>query len=134
MARLVRHLRPALKHGGFSATAILPGEDPIEFKKLHDGLITELAPSGVLEETIVANLARLMWRKQHLSTVWNFGMPNARESAALRGHSTSVCERPQIPFEWFFAVFAAAPWAVGGFVTVSPLTVRFRRTIFAMAQ
>ena len=71
MERRVKKLLPALKHGAYSATAILLGEDPDEFKKFHDGLITEMVPSGVLEEGIVANLGRLVWRKQHLSTFWN---------------------------------------------------------------
>ena len=84
MASRVKKVLPALKHGAFSATTILPGEDPIEFEKLNDGLITELAPSGVLEEAIVANLARLMWRKQHLSTFWNAERARERYDAILR--------------------------------------------------
>jgi hypothetical protein len=35
---------------------------------LHRGLIAELTPVGVLEEDIVADLARLIWRKQNLKT------------------------------------------------------------------
>ena len=98
MARLVRHLRPALKHGGFSATAILPGEDPDEFKKLHDGLTTDLAPSGPLEDAIVANLARLMWRKQHLSTYWNAERARERYAAIrtqkLTSHYANLAQYP----------------------------------------
>jgi len=59
---------PALKHAGYSATSILPGEDAAEFEKLRQDLIAELAPSGVLEDEIVANMARLVWRKQNLAT------------------------------------------------------------------
>lgn len=58
----------ALKHGAYSGTALLPGEDPDAFKKLHKGLIAEFAPEGPLEEDIVATVARLTWRKQNLST------------------------------------------------------------------
>jgi hypothetical protein len=65
--RLKNH--PALKHGGYSAATILPGEDQAEFEKLHEQLTAELGPSGVLEEDIVANIARLVWRKQHLATL-----------------------------------------------------------------
>ena len=61
-------LHPALKHGGYSGTSLLPGEDPAAFEKLHAGLIAEHAPAGPLEDDIVATLARLIWRKQHLST------------------------------------------------------------------
>jgi hypothetical protein len=59
---------PALKHGAYSATGLLPGENPAEFEKLHQALIDELAPTGSLEEDIVATMARLLWRKQNLET------------------------------------------------------------------
>jgi hypothetical protein len=61
-------LHPALKHAGYSATTLLPGEDPAAFEKLHRALIHELAPVGTLEEEIVADMARLTWRKQNLAT------------------------------------------------------------------
>jgi hypothetical protein len=68
MVERVRRIHPALKHGGYSATALLPGEDPAAFKKLHQDLIAEFNPSGALEDDIVATMSRLVWRKQHLST------------------------------------------------------------------
>src|SRR5262249_44921369 len=49
-------------------TAVLPGENPAEFEKLYQAQIAELAPTGVLEENIVADIARLVWRKQNLAT------------------------------------------------------------------
>jgi hypothetical protein len=58
----------ALKHGGYSAAALLPGENPAALKKLHDDLIAELSPVGALEEDIVASITRLVWRKRHLAT------------------------------------------------------------------
>lgn len=61
-------LHPALKHGGYSGTSLLPGEDPGAFEKLRAGLIAEHAPAGPLEDDIVATMARLIWRKQNLST------------------------------------------------------------------
>src|SRR5689334_14727036 len=60
---------PALKHGAYSATSVLPGENHAAFKKLHRRLIAEYAPSGVHEEHIVMNLARLIWRRQNLMTL-----------------------------------------------------------------
>jgi hypothetical protein len=63
----LKERHPALKHGAYSAMALLPGEDPAEFRKLHERLIAELAPGGALEEGIVATIARLMWRKQNLA-------------------------------------------------------------------
>jgi hypothetical protein len=61
-------LHPALKHGGYSATAVLPGENRADFEKLYQDLIAELVPMATLEEDIVADLARLVWRKQNLAT------------------------------------------------------------------
>jgi len=59
---------PALKHAGYSGTALLPGEDPAAFRKLHRDLFAELRPVGPLEEDIVGSVVRWIWRKQHLST------------------------------------------------------------------
>ena len=65
----IDRLHPAVKHGAYSATAVLPGESPAEFEKLHRGLIDEFAQSGVLEDDIVMTMARLVWRKQNLTTL-----------------------------------------------------------------
>jgi hypothetical protein len=65
----VKKFRAALKHGAFSATAILPGEDPAALKELHQKLIAELTPVGALEDHIVWTIARLVWRKEHLATL-----------------------------------------------------------------
>jgi hypothetical protein len=54
----------------YSGTALLPGEDPGEFELLHNKLIAEFAPAGPFEQDIVANMARLIWRKQNLGIVW----------------------------------------------------------------
>ena len=64
----VKKNHPALKHGGFSVTALLPGEDPAAFEKLYQDLIAELQPDGPSENETVATIARLMWRKQNLET------------------------------------------------------------------
>jgi hypothetical protein len=61
-------IHPALKHAGYSATTLLPGEDSAAFEKLHRALIAEFTPVGALEEAIVADMARLTWRKQNLAT------------------------------------------------------------------
>jgi hypothetical protein len=58
----------ALKHGGYSTIGLLPGESPAEFDKLHKDLVEELAPVGPLEHDVVLTVARLIWRKQNLST------------------------------------------------------------------
>jgi hypothetical protein len=64
----VKKPHPALKHGAYSATGLLPGEDPVAFENLHLDLIAELSPDGPLEEEIVADIARWIWRKQNLQT------------------------------------------------------------------
>jgi hypothetical protein len=65
--RLKQH--PALKHGAYSALAVLPGEDRAEFEKLHRDLIAECSASGPLEHHYVAELARFIWRLQNLGTL-----------------------------------------------------------------
>ena len=47
----------------FSLAKIRPA-----FEKLRRALITEFTPVGALEEDIVADMARLTWRKQNLAT------------------------------------------------------------------
>jgi len=51
----------ALKHGAFSKMAIIPGEDPQEFKDLHSALIEEWT-----EEDTVLSIAKGIWRKRRL--------------------------------------------------------------------
>jgi hypothetical protein len=62
-------IHPALKHGAYAATAVLPGESRAAFEKLHRDIISELGPSGALEDDIVMTIARLLWRKQNLETL-----------------------------------------------------------------
>jgi hypothetical protein len=69
MSVQVKKLHPALKHGAYSATAFLPGEDPVAFRELHQKIIAELAPVGALEDDIVGTIARLLWRKENLATL-----------------------------------------------------------------
>jgi hypothetical protein len=64
----IKNRQPALKHAGYSATSILPGESEAEFGKLQRELISELTPNGVLEDEIVAAIAHLVWRKRNLVT------------------------------------------------------------------
>jgi hypothetical protein len=66
MPRKGNGVSPALKHGAYAKATLLPGEDPDEFKKLHEGLIAEFRPNGRMEEETIASIARLMWRRQNL--------------------------------------------------------------------
>ena len=78
-----RKRHPALKHGGYSSTAVLPGENPAEFEELHQAVIAELAPRGALEENIVADIVRLVWRRQNLA----IGLVEIDDTATVRACS-----------------------------------------------
>ena len=69
MSNRIDRLHPAVKHGAYSATDVLPGESRAAFEKLHRDLIAEYAPSGVHEQHIVRNMAHLIWRQQNLATL-----------------------------------------------------------------
>lgn len=56
----------AQKHGVFSVSLIIPGEDSREFEESHSALIEEWQPSGPTQEEAVFALADLMWRKLRL--------------------------------------------------------------------
>lgn len=77
-------LHPAVKHAGYSATTLLPGEDPAAFEKLHQALTDEFTPVGALEEEIVADMARLTWRKQNLATFRIAELAKARRGQIVR--------------------------------------------------
>jgi len=52
-----------LKSGNEAEVAILQGEDPLEFERLHTRLAEEWAPDGLLEENAVLAIAKCIWRK-----------------------------------------------------------------------
>jgi hypothetical protein len=56
----------AVKHGIYSNVGLLPGEDVNEFERLLEQLTKELRPAGALECAVVADLAKLQWRKGRL--------------------------------------------------------------------
>src|SRR5262245_43279490 len=62
-----KRVPPALKHGAYSKTVLLPGEDPAEYEELHRELIAEFAPNGRMEEETAATIAHVMWRRQNLA-------------------------------------------------------------------
>jgi hypothetical protein len=81
MSNRIDRLHPAIKHGAYSATDVLPGESRAAFEKLHRDLIAEYAPSGVHEHHIVTNMARLIWRKQNLMTLHIANLAEEHRSA-----------------------------------------------------
>ena len=60
---------PALKHGAYSVTGVLPGEDRAAFEQLLRDLMSDLRAEGPAESAIVETIARLTWRKQNLETL-----------------------------------------------------------------
>jgi hypothetical protein len=69
MAVRLKKLYPALKHGGYSVTGLLPGEDAAAFEQLHRELRAFYCPDGPLEEDAIASIGNLLWRKQNLGTI-----------------------------------------------------------------
>lgn len=74
----------ALRHGVYSATAVLPGEDHAAFEKLHRDLVAEYSPDGPSECDIIRTIAVLIWRKKNLETL--------RMAALARGRLLNVVD------------------------------------------
>jgi hypothetical protein len=85
-----KRLHPALKHGGYSAATVLPGEDRGAFEKLHLDLTAEFCPAGALEEDIVKTIAHLMWRKENLGRVAGFGLEIQFENLQQSGEAVTI--------------------------------------------
>ncbi len=56
----------AIKHGLFSKRLILSDEDPVEYQTLFQQLQSELAPTGILEQTLVERISVSLWRQKRL--------------------------------------------------------------------
>lgn len=98
----------AYKHGAFSATAILPGEDEREFEELHSALVDEWKPIGATEEDAVLSIAKAVWRKRRVQKFLtaqcqrHVGNPSHvwyDESIGLRALAAYVKENPATAFE-----------------------------------
>ena len=76
MSIQVKKVHPALKHAGYAATALLPGENPADFEQLHRDLFAELKPKRQLEE---------------LATRWKAAINSTR--ASLRGFRVKAQSR-----------------------------------------
>jgi hypothetical protein len=104
----------AHKHGVFSATAILPGEDEREFEDLHAALIEEWSPHGATEEDAVLSIAKAVWRKRRLQRFLEVQIkrntvdpdhPSYSERNALMALLTHLRSVPEsVPFTEY------APW------------------------
>jgi hypothetical protein len=98
----------AQKHGVFSATAILPGEDAREFDELHSALIEEWKPVGATEEDAVLTIAKAVWRKRRLQRfievqLWTKAVdpnhPSSLETLGLAGLAMLLAAEPETGFK-----------------------------------
>jgi hypothetical protein len=90
-----RRMHPAVKHGAYTATGLLPGESRAEFEKLHQELISEFAPDGASENDIVTHIAYYTWRKRNLATVRRASSAQARFAAIKHSVLAQSSERAQ---------------------------------------
>jgi hypothetical protein len=86
--------RNALKHAGYSATSILPGESAAELEKLHQALISEFKPNGALDQETVASIAHLLWRKKNLVT---FRMAQRAQQRVIEIQEEMIQQSDPIP-------------------------------------
>lgn len=59
----------AVRHGLTAEEIVIPGEVEQDFRQLHQRLITELDPKGVLETQIVERIAVAFWRLRRSSRI-----------------------------------------------------------------
>ncbi len=69
----------ALRHGLASKTAVLPTENPEEFRELRDSFFDEHQPSGPTETLLVEQMAMAAWRLRRLRAL-ETGLFNVRIS------------------------------------------------------
>jgi hypothetical protein len=65
---------------------LLPLEDCAAFAKLHDRLIAELKPRGVLQEDAVWMIAVAMWRKNYQFSFWQIEKRRAGHGQGAKPH------------------------------------------------
>jgi hypothetical protein len=56
----------ALKHGAFANELLVLEENQKDFDELHNSCIQELKPAGPLEEEVVLDIAKCIWRKRRI--------------------------------------------------------------------
>jgi hypothetical protein len=59
----------SLTTGVYSAQVILPGEDADAFEALRQDLISDFRPRNSLEQSLVQDVAVLMWKKQRIESI-----------------------------------------------------------------
>src|SRR6516165_5355105 len=92
-----KKFHPALKHGGFCATGLLPGEDRAAFEQLQEKLVADFRPDGPLEDDVVVTIARLLWRKQNLHT-FRAAEHARKRLEVIRSDTIPSTTRPSLDF------------------------------------
>ncbi|MCR4378899.1 MAG: hypothetical protein NUV50_12505 [Rhodospirillales bacterium] len=59
----------ALRHGLFSQTVVLPGEDGAAYERLFKKLKRDLQPTGTLENELVRRIADTWWRMMRVAAI-----------------------------------------------------------------
>lgn len=83
--------RNALKTGIYATSVVMPGESEEEFVELRDALLVELGASGVLEASLVHDLAVITWKKarldrlEHRVVIQRLNAPETGEEFFLLG-------------------------------------------------
>jgi hypothetical protein len=90
-----RRLPAALKHGAFTKIELLPWEDPAAYEQLHQQLLEEFEPEGVLQEECVRDILTATWRKQRLRDRRNV----ETRAALLQPQNRVFDQRPNPLFE-----------------------------------
>ena len=74
--------RNAIKHGLFSATLLLPKEDPEQYAALCERYLDGFQPQGIEEENLVEEMIVAKWKQARLNVVEQ-GVYAAAERAAI---------------------------------------------------
>ena len=88
--------RNAMKHGLTSNCALLPWENPDDFKFVGEGIESALAPVGILEETLVDRIVSLTWRLRRAGLIeaglfaWRRYSDQLNQSSALANSYVTI--------------------------------------------
>lgn len=84
--------RNSLKTGMYATAVVLPHENPADFEALNESLLVELDANGLLEASLVREIAVVTWKKLRLD--------------GLEGRCLSeILARPETPEEFYEAGF-----------------------------
>ena len=94
--------RNSLKTGMYATAVVLPHENPADFEALNESLLVELDAQGLLEASLVREIAVVTWKKLRLD-----GLEGRRLSELL-----TMPERPEEFYEAGFVKTEGSDWAL----------------------